>query len=116
MGDGELSLSVTAKDFIYEDPDTGTILRQDFVEFVNDFKHLAIEMGANEDAQPFLIYSDKVIYQENGIDQGGIAQDKATIWCWWQANGTDLQGSAVIKASDHGILHEKIAYFSKLPS
>jgi hypothetical protein len=106
LGDGELSLSVTSKDFTYDDPDTGTIFRKDFVDFVNDFKRLAIEMGAKENAKPFLIYSDQVIQQENDI---------TTIWCWWQANGTELQGSAVIKASEQGILHEKIAYFSKLP-
>ncbi len=106
LGDGELSLSVTADDFTYDDPDSGTIQRQDFVEFVNDFKRLAIDEGADKNAKPFLLYSDKVIQHENDI---------STIWCWWQANGTDLQGSAVIKASEQGILHEKIAYFSKLP-
>jgi hypothetical protein len=35
--------------------------------------------------------------------------------CWWQAVGTELQGSALVKVGGEGVLHEKIAYFSSLP-
>ncbi|MEH6455099.1 MAG: hypothetical protein V7749_02130 [Cocleimonas sp.] len=106
IGDGELSLSVTTNDFSYDDPDTGTILRTEFVSFVNDFKQAAVEMGGKENANPFLSYSDKVIDEH---------EKSAIVWCWWHAVGTDLQGCALIKVSEEGILHEKIAYFSKLP-
>ncbi len=105
-GDGELSLSVTADDFTYDDPNKGAILRSEFVTFVNDFKQAAVEMGAKENSKPFLNYSDIV------IDECGTT---ATVWCWWQAVGTDLEGSALIKVGEKGVLHEKIAYFSKLP-
>ena len=105
-GDEELSLSVTADNFSYDDPNTGTISRSDFVAFVNDFKQVAIEMGAKGNANPFLNYSDIVIKEY---------ETTASVWCWWHAVGTDLQGSALIKVNKHGILHEKIAYFSKLP-
>ncbi len=105
LGDGKLSLSVTAEDFYYDDPNTGRIPRDEFVEFVNDFKHAAIEMGGDKDANPFLHYSDIVIKDD---------ESPATVWCWWQANGTPLQGSAVIKVGEHGVLNERIAYFSKL--
>ncbi len=107
MGDGEISLPATNESFTYDDPDTGTIQRNEFVQFVNDFKALAIELGAEENANPFLNYSDTVIHYDS--------ENTATVWCWWHANGTDLQGSAVIKAHEDGVLHEKIAYFSKLP-
>jgi len=106
LGDGELSLGVTAEGFTYDDPDTGTIARSDFVEFVNDFKQLAVDMGATKNAKPFLDYSDVVIDKSTPI---------TTVWCWWCAVGTELQGCANIKVSEEGILHEKIAYFSKLP-
>ena len=39
----------------------------------------------------------------------------ATVWCWWQAVGTELQGCALVKVGEEGVLHEKIAYFSRLP-
>jgi hypothetical protein len=106
LGDGMLSLGVTAPDFYYDDPNTGRISREGFVDFVKDFKRAAVEMGASPGAQPFLCYRDTVIHKQG---------DSATIWCWWQAAGTGLQGSALIKAATAGILHEQIAYFSPLP-
>ena len=106
LGDAGLSLSATATEFYYDDPNTGRIQRDGFVEFVKGFKIAAVEMGAEEKARPFLDYTDTV-----------IKDDKlpATVWCWWQARGTSLQGSAVIKVSELGVMSERIAYFSRLP-
>ena len=106
LGDGEMSLTVTADNFTYDDPNTGTILRSNFVDFVNGFKADAVAMGAKENAQPFLDYTDVVIEKTGNT---------ALVWCGWHAVGTELQGCANIKVSEAGILHEKIAYFSKLP-
>jgi hypothetical protein len=106
LGDGALSLSVTADSFCYDDPNSGRIPRDRFVEFVEDFKRAAMAMGGAEDANPFLSYSDVVIKDD---------ELPATVWCWWQAVGTELQGSARIQVGAEGVLHEKIAYFSRLP-
>jgi hypothetical protein len=106
LGDGALSLSVTADSFCYDDPNSGRIARDDFVEFVEDFKSAAVEMGGEPDANPFLQYSDVVIRDD---------ELPATVWCWWQAVGTGLQGCALVKVGSEGVLHEKIAYFSRLP-
>ena len=61
LGDGALNLSATAEDFYYDDLNTGRIHRVDFIEFVNDFKSAAVEMGVEKNAQPFLDYCDTVI-------------------------------------------------------
>ena len=106
LGDGALSLSVTAESFYYDDPNSARIHRGQFVEFVDDFKRAAFAMGGEENTEPFLKYSDVVIKDD---------ELPVTVWCWWQAVGTDLQGSALVKVSEEGVLHEKIAYFSKLP-
>jgi hypothetical protein len=106
LGDGALSLSVTADSFYYDDPNTGSIARDDFVKFVEDFKRAAVSMGGAENANPFLQYSDIVIKDDTL---------PVTVWCWWQAVGTDLQGCALVKVGEQGVLHEKIAYFSRLP-
>ena len=106
LGDGALSLGATANSFCYDDPNTGRIPRDEFVAFVEDFKRAAIEMGAAENANPFLRYSDVVIKED---------ELPATVWCWWQAVGTELQGSALVRVGEEGVLHEKIAYFSRLP-
>ena len=106
LGDGALSLSVTADSFCYDDPNIGRIPRHQFVQFVEDFKSAAVAMGGAENASPFLQYTDVVIKDDSL---------PATVWCWWQAVGTKLQGCALVKVSKTKILHEKIAYFSKLP-
>ena len=106
LGDGALSLSVTADSFCYDDPNTGRIPRDEFVEFVENFKRAAIEMGGAVNANPFLQYSDVVIKDD---------ENPVTVWCWWQAVGTELQGCALVKVGEQGVLHEKIAYFSRLP-
>jgi len=106
LGDGALSLSATAQSFCYDDPNTGRIERDQFVQFVEDFKSAAVEMGGEKDATPFLQYSDVVINDD---------ELPATVWCWWQAVGTELQGCALVKVGNEGVLHEKIAYFSRLP-
>ncbi len=106
IGDGELSLSATAEGFYYDDPNTGRIKRAEFVNFVNDFTAVAVSMGGEVNANPFLDYSDMIIKDDDL---------PATVWCWWQARGTPLQGSAVIKVGDTGVLSERIAYFCKLP-
>ena len=106
LGDGALSLSVTAPGFCYDDPNTGRIPRDEFVQFVEDFKRAALEMGGAANATPFLQYTDVVIKDD---------ELPATVWCWWQAVGTELQGCALVKVGEEGVLHEKIAYFSRLP-
>jgi hypothetical protein len=106
LGDGALSLSVTADSFCYDDPNTGRIPRHEFVQFVEDFKSAAVGMGGAVDAKPFLQYSDVLIKDD---------ELPATVWCWWQAVGTGLQGCALVKVGAEGVLHEKIAYFSRLP-
>ena len=106
LGDGELSLGATAPGFHYDDPNTGRIAREDFVAFVDDFRRAAVALGGEEGANPFLQYSDVVIRDD---------ASPAIVWCWWQAVGTELQGSARVLVDDSGVLHEKIAYFSRLP-
>ena len=106
LGDGELSLGVTADGFHYDDPNTGRIERADFVQFVEDFKAAAIDMGGEPGANPFLLYSDVVIDE---------TRRPAIAWCWWQAAGTELEGCARVLFGEDGVLHEKIAYFSRLP-
>ena len=106
LGDGEMSLGATAAEFCYDDPNTGRIPRDEFVQFVEDFRRAAEEMGGEVNAVPFLQYSDVVIKDD---------VSPAIVWCWWQAIGTELQGCARVLVGEEGVLHEKIAYFSRLP-
>jgi hypothetical protein len=124
LGDGALSLSVTADCFYYDDPNTGRIPRAEFVEFVEGIKRAAVEMGGAENVNPFLQYSDVVIKDDGS---------PVTVWCWWQAVGSELrlragQGQRRRRAARKNCVtiqlttdlveklnSYKIAYFSRLP-
>ncbi len=102
QGNGEMSLESTVVNFYYDDPNSSRISRDNFVQFVEDFKAAAAELTGGEIPQPFLEYSHQVI-------DDGIA------WCWWKVSGTTFEGSAVITFTDEGVRSEKIAYYTKLP-
>lgn len=106
LGDAEKSLGATADDFFYDDPNSRRIPRDGFVRFVADFKDAAGVPDAATASEPFLDYRDITI-DDNG--------SPATVWCWWQVRGTELQGSALIKVAERGVLSERIAYYSALP-
>tara|TARA_Y100000588_G_scaffold225973_1_gene239877 strand:- start:541 stop:906 length:366 start_codon:yes stop_codon:yes gene_type:complete len=106
LGDPQRSLQACAADFYYDDPNTGRIQRHDFVEFVESFKSYGASLNNGIVPVPFLEYSDTI------VDDG---PSPALIWCWWRVNGTEFQGSALVKADQSGIRSERIAYFSRLP-
>ena len=107
LGDPALSLGATAAGFYYDDPNTGRIMRDDFIGFMEDFKDAAKEICNGVLPEPFLTYTETVMQQQESV---------MTVWCWWCVTGTDFQGSAIIKVDDNGVLSERIAYFSPLPS
>ena len=106
LGKADLSLSVLTPQFHYDDPNTGRILRDGFVEFMEAFKADAAAMNNGRIGTPFLTYTNICVVE---------SENPAKAWCWWQATETELQGAALIHFDDTGILSEKIAYFSKLP-
>jgi len=42
-------------------------------------------------------------------------EDVLLSWGWWKFHGTNIEGSALIKVSDEGVVFEKIAYY-RMPS
>ena len=60
---------------------------------------------------------------ENGLwryqDSHEVVQDRDGVllrWKWWRFAGSTLQGTALTKTSDEGMLFERITYFPKTPS
>lgn len=102
QGNGEKSKESTVPEFFYDDPNSCRIPREDFVEFVEEFKAAAAELSGGKIPQPFLDYSHQVF-------------DDGLAWCWWRVRETTLEGSALITFSNKGVTSEKIAYFTKLP-
>lgn len=106
LGEPSTSLAVLRSEFHYDDPNTGRIFREGFVDFVEAFKADAAALNNGKLGTPFLTYSDIIIDETSKPSKA---------WCWWQATDTDLQGAALIHFDDRGIISERIAYFSKLP-
>lgn len=106
LGDANMSLDATTPEFFYDDPNTGRIARKDFLQFFEDFRTTVRDGGEVASGEPFLTYTDVVVSEESVPHK---------VWCWWRATGTDFQGSALICFGDHGVISEKIAYFSRLP-
>ena len=92
--------------FHYDDPNTGRIFRDGFVEFMEAFKVDAAALNNGQLGAPFLTYTNIVVDESTA---------PASAWCWWQATDTDLQGAALIHFDESGVLSERIAYFSKSP-
>ncbi len=107
VGDGAMSQQATATGFTYDDPNTGIIPRSGFIDFFDAFKQAAADLKGGPVSNPFLDYRDMVIDTSESI---------WTVWCWWHAVGTDLQGCAVIKVDEGGVQSEQIAYYTRLPA
>lgn len=52
-------------------------------------------------------------------DSHQVVEDRDGVllrWKWWHIAGSDIQGSALTKTSDEGMLFERIAYYPRTPS
>ena len=105
-GDADKSLQATAPGFFYDDPDTGRIDRDGFVQFFCDFQTAGAAMAGGAASVPFLEYSDLTVTDTN----------PAIAWCWWRVVGTEFRGAACIRFDKTGVLSERIAYFTNNPN
>lgn len=105
-GDAAMSHQATADGFTYDDPNTGVIPKQGFIDFFDDFKQAAADLKGEPVTNPFLHYRDIVMDRSSPV---------WTVWCWWQAVDTELQGCALIKVGEEGVSSEQIAYYTELP-
>lgn len=106
-GDGAMSHTATEDGFTYDDPNTGIIPRSRFIAFFDDFKRAAEDLKGAPVTDPFLDYRDTVVDKSEPV---------WTVWCWWRAVGTELQGCALIKVGEDGVQSEQIAYYTDLPA
>ena len=105
-GDTEMILSATSESFTFDDPNAGTIARENFAEYLAGLRELIAAAGGAEVGESFIEISE-VMTQEAG---GVLAAS-----CWWVYTGTDIQGSGLIKVGSDGVESERLAYYTKLP-
>ena len=94
----KLLLSIT-DDFVFDDPaDPEPITKAMLVGYMPRWPEKAAALGAGFDFETV----DKVVQDKDGILLEGY---------WWRLAGTDVEGSAVIKTSDEGVMSERLTYF-----
>jgi hypothetical protein len=107
VGDAEKILGATAPDYVFDDPNAGEIGRDAFADY---FQALSATLdalrGGTRDGN-FLDLTEVVV---------DATEDAATVWCWWEAPGTPIAGSGLIKVGPDGVISEKITYYTKLPA
>jgi hypothetical protein len=98
MDAAKLLASVT-DDFLFDDPaDPGPVTKAMLVDYMPRWPKKARALGA---AFEFDII-DKVVR-----DEGGVLLE----WYWWRLTGTDVEGAAVIKTCDDGVMSERLTYY-----
>lgn len=106
-GDAGKIVAATAPDYVFDDPNVGQIRRDDLPDYIRDLSSALDELrGGGRDGN-FLDLSEVVIDETS---------DGATVWCWWEAPGTGIGGSGLIKVGPQGVTSEKITYYTKLPA
>ena len=104
-GDAGVIASTLDDDYQMDDPNVGMISKAAFREYHAGFKEQVESIrGVSEDA--WLDLSELVTQEEAGV---------LTAWAWWTVPGTPLQGSALIKVGDSGVLSERLTFYTKLP-
>jgi hypothetical protein len=96
--DAEKLLSSVADGFLFDDPaDPAPITKAELAGYMPRWPEKARALGA---AFAFEM-TDRVVQ-----DDGEVLLE----WYWWRLIGTEVEGSAVIKTSDEGVLSERLTY------
>ena len=97
--DAEKLLMSVTDDFIFDDPaDPSPVTKAGLAAYLPSWPEKAGLLGAEFDFE----IVDRVV-----ADEGGVLLE----WYWWQLTGTEVAGSAVIKASDQGVMSERLTYY-----
>jgi hypothetical protein len=97
--DAEKLLASVTADFVFDDPaEPEPITKAMLAAYLPRWPEKAEALGA---LFAFDII-DKVIEDKDGV---------LLEWYWWRLAGTSVEGSAVIKTTDDGVISERLTYF-----
>lgn len=107
IGDPAKIIGATAPEYVFDDPNAGEIRRDAFDEYFQALSSTLKDLRQGAGGGNFLDLTEVVINE---------TADGATVWCWWEAPGTGIGGSGLIKVGPQGVISEKITYYTKLPA
>ncbi len=103
-GDVDTILQSLADEYVMDDPNSGRITKAAFADYFNGFK--AQMDNLRDKSRPFLEVSELMTQEADGL---------LTAWVWWAVPGTPVQGSGLIKVGTHGVVSERLTFYTKLP-
>ena len=97
--DAEKLLASVSEDFRFDDPDDpAPVTKAALADYLPRWHAKARALGGRFAFEE----SDKVVQ-----DRGGVLLE----WYWWKLAGTAVEGSALIKTTDEGVVYERLAYY-----
>jgi ketosteroid isomerase-like protein len=97
--DADKVLSSLADDFNYIDPSMPAPIAKDMMrDYMRQWSERTAALGGTGE-----LSLAHTVTQEQG--------ECLLSWTWWRFEGTEVQGAALIKVSDRGVLFEKIAFY-----
>lgn len=97
--DADKLLASITDDFLFDDPaDPEPITKATLVDYMPRWPEKAAVLGAAFEFDMI----DKVVQDKDGV---------LLEWYWWRLVGTDVEGTAVIKTSDEGVMSERLTYY-----
>jgi len=92
-------LASTAAGFVFDDPtDPAPVTRDGLAAYMPVWFEKAAALGALFEFR----MTERVVEDRDGA---------LTEWYWWTLLGTEVEGSAVVRTIDTGVLLEKFAYY-----
>lgn len=97
--DAEELVSSVSEDFVFDDPcEPELIGKSNLARFLPVWPEKLRKLGSGFDFQTI----DKMVSDQDGC---------LTEWHGWRVPGQELEGSALIKTTDAGVMLEKFAYY-----
>lgn len=103
-GDPDTLRPALAEDFVCHDPtEAQPVTRDGMAAWMERWQQRFIDLGGSGQ----VTNSAEVEADQNGV---------LTHWHFWQGDGTDLEGAALVKVSDAGVFYQKVFFYkAKLP-
>ena len=94
MGD-----AASGDDFLFDDPDDpAPVTKAELAAYMPRWHEKAAALGGRFEFEE----TDKVVQDKDGV---------LLEWYWWKLAGTGVEGSAVIKTTDEGVVYERLTYY-----
>ena len=99
--DAEKLVSSVTNDFVFDDPALGELVtKAALAEYMISWEDKIRTLGGTGEWE----LSDIVNHDQDGV---------LVCWEWWKCIGSGLEGAAIVKTTDAGVLSERIVYYHR---